>query len=96
VVVLALKLNVVDTAAIMKQGRWISLTFLTYIHNQISHLSASNSMLVSTRWHHEQHDIILWFLNSIPAAGITASPGTSLRFAVSGPIWAQLHTPILN
>jgi hypothetical protein len=46
---LALKLNGVDTAAIMKQGRWISLTFLTYIHNQISHLSASNSMLVSTR-----------------------------------------------
>jgi hypothetical protein len=44
---MALKLNGVDMATLMKQGRWRSLTFLTYIHNQISHISASNSLMMS-------------------------------------------------
>jgi hypothetical protein len=44
---MALKLNGADMATIMKQGRWTSLTFLTYIHNHISHLSASNSLMMS-------------------------------------------------
>jgi len=32
----------------MKQGRWTSLTFLQYIHNQIAHLSANMSDKMST------------------------------------------------
>jgi uncharacterized membrane protein AbrB (regulator of aidB expression) len=44
---MALKLNGADMTTLVKQGRWTSLTFLTYIHNQISHLSASNSLMMS-------------------------------------------------
>jgi hypothetical protein len=44
---MALKLNGADIATIMKQGMWTSLTFLTYIHNQMYHLSSSNSMMMS-------------------------------------------------
>ena len=36
---MALKLHGYDDTTIMKMGRWTSLTFLEYIHNQISHLS---------------------------------------------------------
>ena len=36
---MALKLHGYDDTTIMKMGRWTSLTFLQYIHNQISHLS---------------------------------------------------------
>jgi hypothetical protein len=36
---MALKLHGYDDTTIMKMGRWTSLTFLQYIHNQIAHLS---------------------------------------------------------
>jgi hypothetical protein len=36
---MALKLHGFDDTTIMKMGRWTSLTFLQYIHNQIAHLS---------------------------------------------------------
>jgi hypothetical protein len=45
--VMALKSNGAYITTITKQGRWASLTFLTYIHNQISHLLASNSLIPS-------------------------------------------------
>ena len=35
---MALKLNGYNDTTIMKMGRWTSLIFLQYIHNQISHL----------------------------------------------------------
>ena len=38
---MAMKLNGCDLITIMKAGRWTSLTFLTYIHNQIAHLGAN-------------------------------------------------------
>ena len=38
---MAMKLNGCDLITIMKTGRWTSLTFLTYIHNQIAHLGAN-------------------------------------------------------
>jgi hypothetical protein len=36
----------------MKLGRWTSLTFLQYIHNQIAHLSAELSQNMSTNLHY--------------------------------------------
>jgi hypothetical protein len=45
---MSLRFNVADMAIIMKQGRWISLIFLTYTPKQISHLSGSHSPVVST------------------------------------------------
>ena len=36
---MALKLHGYDDTITMKMGRWTSLTFLQYIHNQTSHLS---------------------------------------------------------
>ena len=36
---MALKLHGYDDTTIMKMGRWTSLTFLQYIHNQIAHLA---------------------------------------------------------
>ena len=36
---MALKLHGYDDTTIMKMGRWTSLTFLQYIHDQIAHLS---------------------------------------------------------
>ena len=36
---MALKLHGESDTTIMKMGRWSSLTFLMYIHNQIGHLS---------------------------------------------------------
>ena len=38
---MAMKLNGCDLITIMKSGRWTSLTFLTYIHNQVAHLGAN-------------------------------------------------------
>jgi hypothetical protein len=38
---MAMKLNGCDLISIMKAGRWTSLTFLTYIHNQVAHLGAN-------------------------------------------------------
>ena len=38
---MAMKLNDCDLNTIMKSGRWTSLTFLTYVHNQIAHLGAN-------------------------------------------------------
>ena len=35
---MALKLHGYDDTTIIKIGRWTSLTFLQYIHNQIAHL----------------------------------------------------------
>ena len=36
---MALKIHGYDNTTIQKIGRWNSLTFLQYIHNQIGHLS---------------------------------------------------------
>ena len=36
---MAMKLHGFNDTTIMKTGRWTSLTFLQYIHNQIAHLS---------------------------------------------------------
>lgn len=44
---MALKLQGADDTTIMKLGRWTSLTFLQYIHNQIAHLSADLSQKMS-------------------------------------------------
>jgi hypothetical protein len=44
---MALKLNGADMSTIMEQGQWMSLAFLTYIRNQISQLSISNSTMMS-------------------------------------------------
>ena len=45
---MAMKLQGVSDTIIMKQGRWSSLTFLMYIHNQIAHLSKGLSQKMST------------------------------------------------
>ena len=45
---MALKLNGHNDTTIMKFGRWKSLTFLQYIHNQIAHISAGVSKSMST------------------------------------------------
>ena len=45
---MALKLNGATDTTIMKMGRWTSLTFLQYIHNQIAHLSTDLSTKMST------------------------------------------------
>ena len=45
---MAMKLNGASDTTIMKQGRWRSLTFLQYIHNQIAHLSKDLSAQMST------------------------------------------------
>ena len=46
---MALKLNGVSDTIIQKQGRWTSMTFLQYIHNQISHLTKDLSTKMSTK-----------------------------------------------
>ena len=46
---MALKLNGADDTTIMKHGRWTSMTFLQYIHNQIAHLSKDLSRQMSTK-----------------------------------------------
>jgi len=43
---MALKLHGYDDTTIMKMGRWTSLTFTMYIHNQIAHLSAGVSKMM--------------------------------------------------
>ena len=45
---MAMKLNGCDTEEIMKHGRWRSLTFMMYIHNQIAHLSCDISQRMNT------------------------------------------------
>ena len=45
---MALKLMGVADTIIMKMGRWLGLTFLMYIHNQIAHLSCDLSKKMST------------------------------------------------
>ena len=45
---MALKLMGHNDTTIMKFGRWKSLTFLQYIHNQIAHISAGVSESMST------------------------------------------------
>ena len=44
---MALKLQGIDDTTIMKIGRWTSLTFLQYIHNQIAHLAKDLSKKMS-------------------------------------------------
>ena len=44
---MALKLHGIDDTTIMKIGRWTSLTFLQYIHNQIAHLAHDISAKMS-------------------------------------------------
>ena len=45
---MALKLQGTEDTTIKKQGRWTSMTFLQYIHNQIAHLSKDLSTKMST------------------------------------------------
>ena len=45
---MALKLHGENDTTIMKTGRWTSLTFLQYIHNQIAHLSKDLSKKMGT------------------------------------------------
>ena len=45
---MALALQGVSTKIIMKHGRWTSLTFMMYIHNQIAHLSKGLSEKMNT------------------------------------------------
>ena len=45
---MAMKLNGSSDTSIKKQGRWSSLTFLQYIHNQIAHLTKDLSTKMST------------------------------------------------
>ena len=44
---MAMKMNGASDTTIMKQGRWRSLTFLQYIHNQIAHLTKDLSQQMS-------------------------------------------------
>ena len=44
---MALKLHGCSDTTIMKAGRWTSMTFLQYIHNQIAHLSVDLSERMS-------------------------------------------------
>ena len=44
---MALKLHGENDTTIKKMGRWTSLTFLEYIHNQIAHLSTDLSKKMS-------------------------------------------------
>ena len=44
---MALKLQGVSDTIIKKQGRWTSMTFLQYIHNQIAHLTKDLSSKMS-------------------------------------------------
>ena len=46
---MALKLQGASDTTIMKMGRWTSLTFLQYIHNQIAHLNRNISHQMSKR-----------------------------------------------
>lgn len=46
---MSMKLNGCDLISIMKAGRWTSLTFLTYIHNQVAHLGANITHRMATR-----------------------------------------------
>ena len=46
---MALKLQGASDTTIMKIGRWTSLTFLQYIHNQIAHLNKNISLQMSKR-----------------------------------------------
>jgi hypothetical protein len=46
---MALKLTGSSDTTIMKMGRWTSLTFVNYIHEQIAHLSADLSQQMSTQ-----------------------------------------------
>ena len=46
---MALKLNGASDTTIMKMGRWTSMTFLQYIHNQIAHLSKNLSKKMSKK-----------------------------------------------
>ena len=44
---MALKLQGISDTIIQKQGRWTSMTFLQYIHNQIAHLTKNLSTKMS-------------------------------------------------
>ena len=46
---MALKLNGISDTTIKKAGRWTSMAFLQYIHNQIGHLSAGLSQAMKTK-----------------------------------------------
>ena len=46
---MAMKLQGIADTTIQKQGRWTSMTFLQYIHNQIAHLSKDLSTKMSTK-----------------------------------------------
>ena len=46
---MALKLTGSSDTTIMKLGRWKSLAFLEYLHNQIAHLSSDLSNQMSTQ-----------------------------------------------
>ena len=46
---MALKLNGISDTTIKKAGRWTSMAFLQYIHNQIGHLLAGLSQAIKTK-----------------------------------------------
>ena len=46
---MALKLNGASDTTIKKAGRWTSMAFLQYIHNQIGHLSSGLSQTMKTK-----------------------------------------------
>ena len=48
---MALKLHGYDDTTIMKMGRWTSLNFFQYVHNQIAHLSKDISQKLALLYH---------------------------------------------
>jgi hypothetical protein len=55
-----MKLNGCDLISIMKAGRWTSLTFLTYIHNQVAHLGANITHRMATRVHSSVSSLVVY------------------------------------
>jgi hypothetical protein len=45
----AMKLSGASDSTIMRVGRWLSLTYLTYIHSQIGAITAGLSKLMATQ-----------------------------------------------
>jgi hypothetical protein len=74
---MALKLNGYKSTAIMKIGRWRSLTFLTYIHSQIAALNAgmSQRMSRSISFHNVGSEVQMdggWYLVTMRFPGVPA------------------------
>ena len=74
---MALKLHGYDDMTIMKMGLWTSLSFLQYIHNQISHLSKEISAKMSTSLPFVMLIPCFWGPTEGPHFGFWAPPSTS-------------------